>query len=159
MLDATGRIGGYAPTLKIYDVLSAFSMSYKGQAEAGEMVLSRPVAELPSFPEAVQRRLKRKAPSDLNPWKAGNLAINYDSVGPLSQQNETKNVQKTAGPACEHSDGSEDDGYLYLSGCTERPVAECAQRAIKRNGKRLKIIKGAKNSTTPEAIGRLISGY
>ena len=99
---------GYEHTSKEFDLLSAFSMSYKGQPPARVTQLSRPVAELPPFPKAVQRRLTRKGPSYLNPWKAGKLAINYESAKALSQQDDTKNIPKTLEPACEHTDGSEE---------------------------------------------------
>ena len=123
------------------------------------MHLSSPVAELPPFPKAVQRRLTRKGPSCVNPWKAGKLSVSYESAEALSQQEETKNVQKTVDPACEDSDGSEDEGFLFLSGYTEKRNAACAPRPIKRNGKRGKLTTGDKDFTSPEAISRLIKGY
>ena len=152
-------------------------MSYRGQKPGGTQ-LSRPVAELPPFPKDVQRRLTRKGPSHLNPWKAGKLAINYESAEALSQQDGIKNIRTSPEPACEHTDGSEEEGYLLLSGVSNGPTttsqerwdmmpeklqrekrrAECALRPIKRNEKRKKITKRAENSTTPEAINRLIKG-
>ena len=62
VLDETGRIGGYEPTLKKYDVLSAFSMSYRGQAASVQVPLASRFVELPPFPKAEKRRLDRKGP-------------------------------------------------------------------------------------------------
>ena len=51
--------------------------------------MSRPVAELPPFPKAVQRRLTRKGPGDVNPWRKlaeassqldEELAMNLDGI-------------------------------------------------------------------------------
>ena len=128
--------------------------------------MSRPVAELPPFPKDVQRRLTRKGPSHLNPWKAGKLAINYESAEALSQQDDTKNIRKTPEPACEHtdasdktvepacedSDASDDEGFTYLSGSPEKQHAPCPQTPINTNCKRRNLTRGA----TPEAISRLI---
>ena len=134
-------------TVREFDVLSAFSMSYKGQPPARGTQLSRPVAELPPFPKAVQRRLTRKGPGDVNPWRKLAEAS--------SQQDDTKNIRKTPEPACEHTDASEEEGYLLLSGASDGPTttgqerwgmmpeklqweerrAECALRPTKRNEK------------------------
>ena len=58
VLDATGRIGGYQPTLSRYDVLSAFSMSYQGMPAVSNSPLSFLDVDLPLFPVTVNRRLR-----------------------------------------------------------------------------------------------------
>ena len=60
VLEDNGFISGYEPTLSRYDVLSAFSMSYKGQgASLGKSLASREW-ELPLFPAIVNRRLRKQ---------------------------------------------------------------------------------------------------
>ena len=127
----------------------------------------------------MQRRLTRKGPSYLNPWRRGKLAINSESAEALSQQDDTKIIQKTLVPACEHTDGSGDEGYVFLSSDSNGPTTtsqehwdmmpeklrkekrrvESAERPIEQDGRRKKISKRAENFTTPEAINMLIRGY
>ena len=67
LLDATGRIGGYDVSLKQYDVLSAFSMSYRGQRVNDVDLAGSPSGELPPFPETVKKPLARKGPWCVEP--------------------------------------------------------------------------------------------
>ena len=113
---------GSEPILPEFDVLSAYSMSYKGQEAAGGANLSRPVAELPSFPETIQRRLTRKGPSYLNPWRRGKLEMNSEAAEAWSQQADTKLIPKTLVPACEHTDSSGDEAYLFLNSDSNDPI-------------------------------------
>ena len=170
---------GSEPILPEFDVLSAYSMSYKGQEAAGGANLSRPVAELPSFPETIQRRLTRKGPSSLNPWRRGKLEMNSEAAEAWSQQADTKLIPKTLVPACEHTDSSGDEAYLFLNSDSNDPItrskehwdmlpedwrenkrrAGSAEGPNRRNVKERKIKKKGERFPTCEAINRLIRGY
>jgi hypothetical protein len=158
VLNATGIIAGFPPTLKKYDVLSTFSMSYQGQARAEGITLFSPLAKLPPFPKVVYRRLKRKAPCHLIPWKAETPEKHSISQDLVRQPGEVKNNHWAVAVESDSSDDSQGIGYQLLSGYTEKQEAERALRATKGLEKPRKRSKRDRYSTTPEAIGRLISG-
>jgi hypothetical protein len=158
VLNATGIIAGFPPTLKKYDVLSTFSMSYQGQARAEGITLFSPFAKLPPFPKVVRRRLKRKAPCHLIPWKAETPEKHIISQDLVRQPGEIKNNHWAVAVESDSSDDSQGIGYQLLSGYTEKQEAERALRATKGHEKPRKRSKRDRYLTTPEAIGRLISG-
>ena len=128
MLDETGRIGGYGSSLKKYDVLSAFSMSYRGESLSVKVPLSSPLGELPPIP-IVRRRLTRRGPCSVYPWEPVTPTGDAPAEA-LSQQTERKNVEETDEPAealslqiernsVAGADGPCYEGYLFLSGAKE----------------------------------------
>ena len=100
--------------------------------------------------------------------------MNSEAAEAWSQQADTKLIHKTLVPACEHTDGSGEEGYLFLSGDSNGPTTTSqehwdmmpeklrkekrrvgsAEGPNKRDGRRKKISKRAENFTTPEAINR-----
>ena len=157
VLDAKGDVAGYAPTLKKYDVLSTFSMSYQGQSRSEGIILFYGLALLPPFPEIVLRRLKRKAPYDLKPRKAETAGIHSVSRELMMQPSEGINNHWAIGPEDKLLDITDEEGYQFLSGCTETRENAAGQRASKKHGMTGKESRRGKYST-PEVIGRLIRG-
>ena len=154
------------------DILSAYSMSYKAQTKEQCIVpLTASGAKLPFFPKTVERRLTRKGPGDVTPWRKLEEA--------LSQLDEELAIALQGGPdirtmvAGESQEGDEEAGHSLFSGVPyDRATTsqECRgmmpenlqsakQRPVKDNWKRKKISKNAEDVTTAEAIGRLVKGY
>ena len=155
-----------------FDILSAYSMSYKAQTKEQCIVpWTASGAKLPFFPKTVERRLTRKGPGDVTPWRKLEEA--------LSQLDEELAINLQGGPdirtmvAGESQEGDEEAGHSLFSGVPyDRATTsqECRgmmpenlqspkQRPVKDNLKRKTISKNAEDVTTAEAIGRLVRGY
>ena len=61
VIDGSGLITGYEPQLFRFDVLSAFSMSYRGLSPVISAPLARPDADLPLLDIVLHRRLRNKS--------------------------------------------------------------------------------------------------
>ena len=158
VVNAAGIIAGFPPTLQKYDVLSTFSMSYQGQAEAEGNTLFSPLAKLPPFPQVVYRRLKRKAPSHCRPRNTEPPEEHSIAQDLLRQPVKVNHNYWAVGAESDSSDESQGLGYQFLAGINDRQEAERELRATKGHQQPAKRRRSEGSVTTPQAIGRLING-
>ena len=121
--DETGRIGGYDAYLARFDVLSAFSMSYKGQEAYRKVPLATEFEELPAFPVIRRTRIRRKGPCPwLNPFQHQHVRSpgyeptdgEYSSEGWFDDS-----PPESADPTIDYEPAAleiEDEGLAFLSG-------------------------------------------
>ena len=144
LLDATGRIGGYDVSLKQYDVLSVFSMSYRGQRVNDVALAGSPSGDLPPFPETVRKRLARKGPWCVEPWvllkgtgyEPPQVLSQHAPAEALCQQTEPIGVEE---PEISDEDETEDEGFLFLSGATRKRRATSFAREKKRRKEKQRV--------------------
>ena len=137
MLDATGFIAGYDVILKQYDLLSAFSMSYRKPRVNDVALACSPSEELPPFPETVRKRLTRKCSWCVEPW-SGLLATSYyEAREVISQHGRAEALCQQAEPIVveEPAPGeteTEDEGHLFLTGPQEKERFLLEEERIRR---------------------------